>query len=141
MNINLSSDFRAKQCPRTGPAGPTATDMVFSARARRAARERRAKRALTIAVALAAPLLALKLSSMGRISVQFVPGGAPVPAPEQAVATPLHIVTRRTHAPKVARDGIDFTATSATGRGSEAKGGPDLAAPKSGLKNKPELPR
>jgi hypothetical protein len=142
LNIEISRDFQAKKRrdAAAAAAGEKAADLVFSARAR-AYREKRNRRIIGALAVLAAPALALKIHGSA--------GPAPVRAPEDAQmaavslpATALpHIVTQRGPAQaKVAREGIDFTATSATG-GDTAPGAP-TAAPKPHVKKtKRQLPK
>jgi hypothetical protein len=136
LNFEMSPDFHAKQSPKRPPvAGSKANDLVVSARAR-AFRERRVRRTLAIAAALVAPVLALNAHwGAGR------DGAAPSEVPVASSAALPHIVTRRAPSPsRIARDGIDFTATSATAPETAADKHPGPAAPKRVAKKKtPEL--
>jgi hypothetical protein len=144
LKFRISPDFYAKRSAEIPPAaGARAADLVFSARAR-ASRSRRARQALTIAAALAAPVLALNANwSAGRDAAAPPVGETPAASAERAAALP-HIVTRRAPAApsRIARDGIDFTATSATAPETGADTHAGVAAPKPvAKKKKAELPR
>jgi hypothetical protein len=145
LGFRLSPDFHVKQSVEAPPAaGAKAADLVFFARAR-ATRSRRARQALTIAAALAAPVLALNAHwSAERDVVAPMAGAIPVASAEQPAAALPHIVTRQAPAApsRIARDGIDFTATSATAPDAGADKRPGAAAPKPvAKKKKAELPR
>lgn len=144
LGFKISPDFHAKQSVEAPPAaGARAADLVFSARVR-ATRSRRARQALTVAAAFAAPILALKAHWSGAPDAAAPVAEAPVASAERPAAALPHIVTRRAPAApsRIARDGIDFTATSATALDAGADKRPGAAPPKPvAKKKKAELPR
>lgn len=128
LNFRISPDFQTQRSRDAAAAAAAEmgkpADLVYMARAR-ALRERRKRRAFGVLAILAAPFLAFK----AQWAASQLPSGAPA-EPQLASASPPaaslpHIVTRRGPAgAKIARDGIDFTATSAT---EAAPAGPEAA--------------
>ncbi|QGM96591.1 hypothetical protein [Methylocystis parvus] len=113
----ISPDFQTKQSRDAAAAAAAGkpSDLVFLARAR-AFQARRSKRVFGALALLAAPVLAVQAHrGAGQLPAALAPAEIPVAGLTRPAASLPHIVTQRGPAQaKIAPEGIDFTATSAT---------------------------